>query len=116
MNNTVFFSLLSIGWLGDINHDGYDDILLGSGYAHDFAGEVFVLYGKSNFSSVFYLSSLSKSDGFIIYGAGKQNSLYDGDQTGLAVTGNFDFNNDGIDDMLIGAPYANAYFWNKWIF
>jgi hypothetical protein len=60
---------------GDVNDDGYDDIIIGSPFAYTFAGEVFILYGapKSDWNSTFYLTTLENlgsAQGYIIYGAG----------------------------------------------
>lgn len=49
------------------------------------------------------LSSLDGTNGFQV------NGIDASDQSGFAVSGAGDVNNDGIDDILIGAPYGNSY-------
>jgi hypothetical protein len=76
-NVTYNYNAVSAGGDGgDINNDGYDDMIIGSPYAYTSAGEVFILYGapKREWNSTFYLSSLENPDstnGYIIYGAGE---------------------------------------------
>ena len=89
---------------GDINNDGFDDLVIGA-YGADpngeASGESYVIFGKaSGYSSSFELSSLDGSNGFTV------NGVNAGDRSGSYVSGTGDFNNDGFDDLLIGAPYA----------
>lgn len=90
---------------GDVNGDGLDDIIVGAQNADlnlkTNNGGAYVIYGKTNLSSV-ELSSLSGSAGFVISGAA------DGDNAGEAVSGNIDFNGDGLDDIIVGALNANG--------
>ena len=87
---------------GDINADGYDDFMV-AGYHHynvsseDWnSGGVFLFLGKQNFPTI---------DEQPITNA---NAIFEGyrknDMVGYNVAGKGDFNGDGYDDMLIGAP------------
>jgi hypothetical protein len=74
-----YYAVSAGGNGGDVNDDGYDDMIIGSPYAYTYAGEVYVLYGapKSDWNSTFYLSSIenaASTQGYIIYGAGKDAS------------------------------------------
>jgi hypothetical protein len=104
------YSGWSVSSAGDINGDGIDDLLIGAkgAYAYasstDDAGSTYVIFGKSGATrSDIDLSALAAADGFKIEGA------YDRDYSGWSVSSAGDVNGDGIDDLLIGAPYAYAY-------
>ena len=99
------------GWAvsnaGDVNGDGIDDLLVGAiGADPDSdsnAGESYVVFGSSSgFSATFDLGSLNGSNGFTIKGVDA------GDQSGWSVSNAGDINNDGIDDIIIGAKFADA--------
>ena len=55
-----------------------------------------------NFSRFFELSTLDGINGFVLNGV---NNL---DLSGRSVSSAGDVNGDGIDDLIIGAPYADA--------
>ncbi|NER98660.1 MAG: hypothetical protein F6J86_33360, partial [Symploca sp. SIO1B1] len=97
---------LSVSSAGDINDDGIDDLIIGA-YGADpngktLAGESYVVFGSSNgFSASFDLSSLDGTNGFILNGINTR------DFSGRSVSSAGDINNDGIDDLIIGAPEAS---------
>ena len=98
------YSGWSVGSAGDVDKDGYSDMLIGAPYAspnsQTQAGTSYVLYGGTGLANV-NLASLS-TRGFSIAGANA------GDQSGYAVDTAGDVNADGYSDMLIGAPYATG--------
>jgi len=96
----------SVSSAGDVNGDGFSDLIIGAYGANvggPYAGTSYVVFGKaSGFSANFQLSSLNGSNGFRIIGEAP------GDYSGFSVSSAGDVNGDGFDDLLIGAPFANV--------
>ena len=91
---------------GDVNHDGYDDLIIGAPNAQSAAGRTgasYVVYGKaSGFAATMSLGSLDGTNGF------KINGLSNTEYSGSSVSSAGDINGDGIDDFVIGAPGADV--------
>ena len=93
----------SVSNAGDINGDGFDDIIIGAKLVDNVpVDESYVVFGASSFSSTLALSSLNGTNGFRIDG------IDGGDQSGTSVSGAGDINGDGFDDLIIGAPGADG--------
>ena len=90
----------SVSTVGDINGDGYPDLIVGAQYYGNNIGRSYVVFGSPRVGSsgVVALSNLDGSDGFKI--DGENNGDYSGFTVGMAG----DINGDGHDDVLIGAP------------
>jgi hypothetical protein len=98
------YSARSVAGVGDINGDGYDDILVGSHGSDangDRSGSAFVLFGKSSWNATFHFGLLTAADGVRFNGVNVQ------DFTGYSVSGAGDINGDGVADILIGAYRAD---------
>ncbi len=99
----------SVSGAGDINGDGIDDLIIGAPRADEAPpvnaeGESYVVFGKEGeFEASLDLEDLDGSNGFII------NGIAPGDNSGLSVSGAGDVNGDGINDLIIGAPYGANY-------
>ena len=84
--------------LGDFDDDGYDDLLVGApndtSYGSD-RGTAYVVYGPYSGDM-----SLSSADAELA-----SESTYDYAGWGVAAG---DIDNDGVEDVLVGAPYADS--------
>ncbi|MCW2367576.1 hypothetical protein M2341_003023 [Sphingobium sp. B7D2B] len=90
----------SVSAAGDINGDGYADLLVGAlGTGASTQGRVYVVYGRSNNSSLSLsaLTAATNTLGFIIDGSSAN------DQLGMRVNGLGDVNGDGLADFLVGS-------------
>ena len=100
------FAGYSVASAGDVNLDGFDDILVGAylaGTSPSGTGATYLVFGSdAGFAAEVDLSSLDGDTGFQITGA----AAYD--QSGTSVASAGDVNGDGFDDILVGAPYADA--------
>jgi hypothetical protein len=97
---------------GDVNGDGRDDLLIGAVSADQrgrrLAGESYVVFGGlQEFPAAFELSSLLAANG----GDGSFGFVMSGidtyDFAGRSVSSAGDVNGDGIDDIIVGADFAD---------
>jgi hypothetical protein len=94
----------SVSGAGDINGDGFADVIVGAQYANGGAGASYVVFGKaSGFGSSLALSSLDGSNGFRLDGVAAN------DRAGRWVSNAGDVNGDGFADLIVGAPRANGF-------
>lgn len=93
-----FYDSKEIAGAGDVNGDGFDDIVLGaptSTRAAYEAGAVYVVQGP-----VSGTLDLANADTTILGGA-------DGDSVGQSVSSAGDYDGDGFDDIVVGTSVAN---------
>ncbi len=102
---TAFANLgYSVSPAGDVNGDGFDDLIAGANRAKVGAssdGAAYVIFGKNTaFPTSFNPAALDGANGFRIPG------IADRADTGNLVSGGGDVNGDGFSDIVIGAPHA----------
>ncbi|PPS45141.1 S-layer family protein [Chroococcidiopsis sp. TS-821] len=100
------YSRGSVSNAGDVNGDGYDDLIIGApnvpSNGQIRAGQSYVIFGKaSGFDASLDLATLDSSDGFVINGI----NAYD--FSGSSVSSAGDIDGDGFADLIIDAPGAN---------
>ncbi|WP_295528562.1 integrin alpha, partial [Novosphingobium sp. Chol11] len=95
----------SVSSAGDINDDGFADLIVGAARGDDggnSAGEAYVIFGKAGATRAnIDLTSLAASDGFIIQGDDA------GDLAGRSVSSAGDINGDGFAELIVSAPYGD---------
>nr|WP_298689746.1 integrin alpha [uncultured Dongia sp.] len=84
-----------VGSAGDINADGIDDLVVS-------ADQSYVIFGQAGGSGDIDLATLTSSQGFII------SRTAAGDESGLDARLAGDVNGDGIDDLIVGAAFADT--------
>ncbi len=95
----------SVDAAGDVNDDGFADVIIGASgdtSGGSFAGAAYVLYGSA--------SGLSSSDKLVASDAMAQ-ALF-----GSAVAGVGDLDEDGYDDVLVGAYYHDSGYGSAYVF
>ncbi|MEZ6191652.1 MAG: Ig-like domain-containing protein, partial [Phycisphaerales bacterium] len=109
---TVFNGVAGGDWAGnsassagEINGDGFDDLVIGANNADPLDnndGTVYIVFGRADgFPAEFDLSTLDGTNGF------KINAQVSRDSLGVSVASAGDVNGDGIDDLVIGADLAD---------
>ncbi|HEY9693822.1 MAG TPA: hypothetical protein V6D15_16575 [Oculatellaceae cyanobacterium] len=100
------FSGRSVSNAGDVNGDGLDDIIVGAYRATPVgdskAGKSYVVFGKSDTTAVNLSAVEAGTSGFVINGTAEY------DFSGFSVSNAGDVNGDGLDDLIVGAKYADS--------
>jgi hypothetical protein len=89
----------SIAGEGDVNNDGFDDLLISAGYYDNDTGKSYLIFGRtSDWSRNVNITNANAS--FV--------GEHESDTSGFCIAFAGDSNNDGYDDFLIGASTYNA--------
>ena len=94
--------LSDVAGAGDINGDGFDDLLIGQGSAYNSDGIAVVLFGRASTGASFDLATMASTDGLRLLRDDQ------GARTGFRVLGLEDFNGDGVDDIAIMSQYGSS--------
>src|SRR5688572_4464785 len=99
----------SVSSAGDVNGDGFDDLIVGAPYADSGGGTIaegasYVVFGKANWAATpsLDLAALDGTNGFRLIGIDAT------DLSGNAVSSAGDVNGDGLDDLIVGAYSAES--------
>ena len=99
------FSGRSVSGAGDVNGDGFDDLIIGANYADpdgSDSGASYVVFGKAaGWDASLDLSTLDGLTGFRLDGEAS------GDLSGRSVAAAGDVNGDGLADVIVGAFAAD---------
>ncbi|MEM6503847.1 MAG: PEP-CTERM sorting domain-containing protein [Planctomycetota bacterium] len=89
----------SVSNAGDLNHDGIDDTIIGTIFGNGATGQSHVVFGSTDPvpGGVLDLGSLDGSNGFTL------NGISFADLAGVSTSYAGDINDDGVDDVIIGA-------------
>lgn len=91
---------------GDFNGDGIGDLAIGAPGADPEGsnrGAVYIIHGRAAVTASLPLSTLNGSTGYKITGG------VNGEGLGYRVVSGGDFNADGLEDILIGAPDSDRF-------
>lgn len=95
------FAGFSVSSAGDVNGDGYDDVIIGAYGFSSFTGRAYIMYGGSPMNIVADVILTGEAAGH---------------EFGKTVSGAGDLNGDGYDDVIVGAHAANAYTGKGYVF
>jgi hypothetical protein len=84
---------LSVSAAGDVNGDGYDDVIVGAPYYDGLAGRIYVYHGSATGLSTTAATTID----------GPPTSFF-----GNAVAGTGDMDGDGYDDVVVGGQYYSS--------
>jgi len=89
----------AVSFAGDVNKDGYDDIIVGAPKKDSNKGAVYVIYGgkTADLSKIDLKNTLAANRGFKITGNAQD------DYFGCSVSSAGDVNGDGYADIIVGA-------------
>jgi hypothetical protein len=97
---------ISVASAGDVNGDGFDDVIVGAPgtqYPGFGKGSSYVVFGRqAGFAPSLDLSTLNGTNGFRLSGGNLE------DRGGNSVSSAGDVNGDGFADLVVGAPWADA--------
>ena len=103
IDNETAGAAVRVGTSGDLNGDGFDDVVIQSTPNLAQQGAGYVVFGAAgNFADHFSLAAINGSNGLRFDGIDASDSV------GMALNAAGDVNGDGYADLLLGVPYADT--------
>jgi hypothetical protein len=93
----------SVSNAGDVNGDGFADLIVGAFGANGAAGKSYVVFGKTGTAAINLTAVAGGIGGFAINGEAAS------DKSGWSVSNAGDVNGDGLADLMIGTQLLNAF-------
>ncbi len=91
---------------GDVNGDGYDDVIMGNAFLNN-GGTAYVVFGHAGpFDAALDVTTLDGTNGFAL--TGTWDSSNGGELAGWQVSSAGDIDGDGYADLLVGAPDSSS--------
>jgi hypothetical protein len=98
---TTSYAGAKMSKVGDVNHDGYDDLLIGAYYYADQSGRTYLIFGGTGLTDSLYLDQVGLTSGI----AGATFTGETGDFSSLGIAGLGDTDGDGKADFTINAGH-----------
>lgn len=99
--NTQSFFGSSVSCAGDVNGDGFDDVIVGAKGNNLNSGKAFIYFGSN---------SMDSTADIVLTGQNVN------DQFGVSVSDAGDIDNDGYDDIIVGADFHNSFRGSAYIY
>jgi hypothetical protein len=94
----------SVFHAGDFNGDDLDDLIVGAPETPPQESQAYIFYGRDESDPTLERMIFLRNANVVLTGPSSVHS--DGSLFGHSVSGGKDFNDDGYDDVIVGAPYA----------
>ena len=92
---------VTVSGAGDVNGDGFADIIISESYMSGGNAKSYVVFGHSGGFGQIDLAALAPGAGFVIQDANAGPQIYTVSSAG-------DVNGDGFDDLLVGVPFHDG--------
>ncbi len=98
----------SVSSAGDFNGDGIDDLIVGAPEVPPQEAQAYIFYGKDPSDPVLERLIFLHNANVVLTGPSSAHPIGVGSLFGRSVAGGGDFNDDGYDDVIVGATHAGS--------